>query len=119
MTGYGKAQSSAIRQTARGPVIPPFNPGSALPGGRFPTCLPQATDILPINHGGAEVRHVSAMAKGRSGRRPTHSDPVVIYGQEVRYAARGQDARSRPAQAGIQESGDAVIHRLPVCRMAR
>ena len=27
---------------------------------------------------------------------------LVIYGQEVRYAARGQDARSRPAQAGIQ-----------------
>ena len=28
--------------------------------------------------------------------------PPVIYGQEVLYAARGQDARSRPAQAGIQ-----------------
>ena len=28
--------------------------------------------------------------------------PVVIYGQEVLYAARGQDARSRPAKAGIQ-----------------
>ena len=27
---------------------------------------------------------------------------AVIYGQEVLYAARGQDARSRPAQAGIQ-----------------
>ena len=27
---------------------------------------------------------------------------VVIYGQEVLYAARGQDARSRPAKAGIQ-----------------
>ena len=26
----------------------------------------------------------------------------VIYGQEVLYAARGQDARSRPAKAGIQ-----------------
>ena len=26
----------------------------------------------------------------------------VIYGQEVLYAARGQEARSRPAQAGIQ-----------------
>ena len=30
------------------------------------------------------------------------SAPAVIYGQEVLYAARGQDARSRPAQAGIQ-----------------
>ena len=31
-------------------------------------------------------------------------DPAytVIYGQEVLYAARGQEARSRPAQAGIQ-----------------
>ena len=28
--------------------------------------------------------------------------PTVIYGQEVLYAARGQDARSRPAKAGIQ-----------------
>ena len=28
--------------------------------------------------------------------------PSVIYGQEVLYAARGQEARSRPAQAGIQ-----------------
>ena len=28
---------------------------------------------------------------------------IVIYGQEVLYAARGQEARSRPAQAGIQE----------------
>ena len=28
--------------------------------------------------------------------------PLVIYGQEVLYAARGQEARSRPAQAGIQ-----------------
>ena len=28
--------------------------------------------------------------------------PAVIYGQDVLYAARGQDARSRPAQAGIQ-----------------
>ena len=28
--------------------------------------------------------------------------PSVIYGQEVLYAARGQDARSRPAKAGIQ-----------------
>ena len=27
---------------------------------------------------------------------------TVIYGQEVLYAARGQDARSRPAKAGIQ-----------------
>ena len=27
---------------------------------------------------------------------------AVIYGQEVLYAARGQEARSRPAQAGIQ-----------------
>ena len=26
----------------------------------------------------------------------------VIYGQEVLYAARGQDARSRPAKAEIQ-----------------
>ena len=26
----------------------------------------------------------------------------VIYVQEVLYAARGQDARSRPAKAGIQ-----------------
>ena len=30
------------------------------------------------------------------------SAPAVIYGQEVLYAARGQEARSRPAQAGIQ-----------------
>ena len=30
---------------------------------------------------------------------------VVIYGQDVLYAARGQDARSRPAKAGIQEGG--------------
>ena len=30
------------------------------------------------------------------------SAPVVIYGQEVLYAARGQEARSRPAKAGIQ-----------------
>ena len=30
------------------------------------------------------------------------SAPFVIYGQEVLYAARGQEARSRPAQAGIQ-----------------
>ena len=28
--------------------------------------------------------------------------PAVIYGQDVLYAARGQDARSRPAKAGIQ-----------------
>ena len=28
--------------------------------------------------------------------------PPVIYGQEVLYAARGQDARSRPAQARLQ-----------------
>ena len=27
---------------------------------------------------------------------------IVIYGQEVLYAARGQEARSRPAKAGIQ-----------------
>ena len=27
---------------------------------------------------------------------------AVIYGQDVLYAARGQEARSRPAQAGIQ-----------------
>ena len=26
----------------------------------------------------------------------------VIYGQDVLYAARGQEARSRPAKAGIQ-----------------
>ena len=28
--------------------------------------------------------------------------PTVIYGQDVLYAARGQEARSRPAKAGIQ-----------------
>ena len=28
--------------------------------------------------------------------------PAVIYGQDVLYAVRGQDARSRPAKAGIQ-----------------
>ena len=32
----------------------------------------------------------------------------VIYGQEVLYAARGQDARSRPAKAGIQEGDGGV-----------
>ena len=30
------------------------------------------------------------------------SAPAVIYGHEVLYAARGQEARSRPAKAGIQ-----------------
>ena len=37
-------------------------------------------------------------------RQPYSLNPClpVIYGQEVLYAARGQDARSRPAQAGIQ-----------------
>ena len=29
------------------------------------------------------------------------SAPAVIYGQEVLYAARGQEARSRPAQARL------------------
>ena len=38
------------------------------------------------------------------------STSVVIYGQEVLYAARGQDARSRPAKAGIQEGGGAVVN---------
>ena len=38
------------------------------------------------------------------------SAPAVIYGQEVLYAARGQEARSRPAKAGIQESEGAVVN---------
>ena len=59
------------------------------------------------------------MAKGLSGWRLTYADPVVIYGQDVRYAAKGQDARSRPAKAGIQESGGAVMNSVLVCRLAR
>ena len=39
-----------------------------------------------------------------------HSRPVVIYGQDVLYAARGQDARSRPAKAGIQEGDDGMVN---------
>ena len=39
-----------------------------------------------------------------------HFRPSVIYGQEVLYAARGQDARSRPAKAGIQEGGAGMIN---------
>ena len=34
----------------------------------------------------------------------------VIYGQEVLYAARGQDARSRPAKAGIHAYRDVRLH---------
>ena len=33
---------------------------------------------------------------------PALPAPPVIYGQEVLYAARGQDARSRPGQARLQ-----------------
>ena len=40
--------------------------------------------------------------------------PVVIYGQDALYAARGQDARSRPAKAGIHVkkgiTGPALTH---------
>ena len=36
--------------------------------------------------------------------------PAVIYGQEVLYAARGQEARSRPAKAGIQEGVAGVLN---------
>ena len=38
------------------------------------------------------------------------SAPSVIYGQEVLYAARGQEARSRPAKAGIQENRGTVVN---------
>ena len=39
----------------------------------------------------------------------TSCAPVVIYGQEVLYVARGQDARSHPAKAGIQEAEAEVL----------
>ena len=37
---------------------------------------------------------------------------IVIYGQEVLYAARGQDARSRPTKAGIREDGAGMFDEL-------
>ena len=45
------------------------------------------------------------------GKCPTPAS-FVIYGQEVLYAVRGQEARSRPAQAGIQEGGAGVLDGL-------
>ena len=47
-------------------------------------------------------------------RRTPESDHFVIYGQDVRYAARGQEARSRPAKAGIQW----FVLSMPACRQA-
>ena len=54
------------------------------------------------------------MALYHNGSRAVSIASVVIYGQEVLYAARGQDARSRPAQAGIQEGEGAVVNWWPV-----
>ena len=58
-------------------------------GRLFPTRLYHLHPVgVSINDSGAPVRHLSGMAKGLSGWRQTHSDPVVI-----------------PAKAGIQERG--------------
>ena len=47
-------------------------------------------------------------------RRKPESDHFVIYGQEVLYAAGGQEARSRLAHAGIQW----FVLSIPDCRQA-
>ena len=39
--------------------------------------------------------------------------PPVIYGQEVLYAARRQDVRSRPAQAGMTKGETAISRQYP------
>ena len=55
------------------------------------------TDLEQGNRNNGPAKKVSATS-------------AVIYGQEVLYAARGQEARSRLAKAGIQESGGAMVN---------
>ena len=42
------------------------------------------------------------MKKRQSAKNKGNPKSPVIYGQDVLYAARGRETRSRPAQAGIQ-----------------